>query len=985
MFDSFKSVFVASLFLTPVLLHAQGSDWRAETDSIQQVIKAAENTVAQLTAAINAWKKSGTDYLTGRQQAQWASYLAELNRYSQTLISYSDRWEAARKLAPEEFVKRFASWENNDKTATRLSHLQLLTHLLAADRTLYALTDSLRLTVGNSRLLRNRLNEGNRSFGIQYGIFAEMQAIYFDPARNRRTRSRYLQLREQQDFLESIKATEPELYSRATGLWRDPTLQKMARQSEAAVLLANSLRDLHTVVEPAADLATHTLRNFSQFFGNFIGDYFFKVRDLFGKGESRGHALPDFYRYYSHPAGHRKGLHPAKVRTLAANLRAGDILFDKTRFAITDKLIPGYLGHVAIYLENYEALQQLGVLDSPTLRLATHGMAADKIDLQVRAYAAELAGISEKEEWVRLSMMRRRTAAKTYNGRPLNPLLFEALYRLRYERENVLEALRDGQALSGHEGGVTLNRFAHFIYVDDFAAVGLRQKNLSAKSYRENLARFLALALLQYGKPYDFRFDVNTLDAIVCSELIYQSFVDIDFKTGKSLTSYTISPDQVAREAGIQTVFDTLKLDPPFELRQWYFEAAPFYPALDSTASADSLLNRAFMAMVREEYGGLNLLAPAEKNQFEAIRRRAEGEREKESERLRQLPVIEIAAVEAPPDRLAERRLQNFYITLDRQIEQARAAGKSEDEIGGRIRREIETFARDEGPVSNERIAALIEDFKNWQSGAAYNPNYADLYSGRTRFLLSVFRSASVAADDGFGRGLDLQLAVTNEAQQSFRYSQYYAFLPWHLQFFDKSGNVDQTVQGGAMLARIARRFTQGDYIEMNALAWRYNAYSTSFLPFTLEIGGDKGLLDIMLKLTTIGNGHYRHGFYLGEMGRLELAPFERRRHRRAFAIANLYYGIRAQFTAGKFSFFAAGRLGARSGQFAERGKQNSSAGFPPIRTWSCGVELFGAALSRPVKHRLEFEVSEDDARFIQGRLQKDRQARISYRWSVND
>jgi len=29
--------------------------------------------------------------------------------------------------------------------------------------------------------------------------------------------------------------------------------------------------------------------------------------------------------------------------------------------------------------------------------------------------------------------------------------------------------------------------------------------------------------------------------------------------------------------------------------------------------------------------------------------------------------------------------------------------------------------------------------------------------------------------------------------------------------------------------------------------------------------------------------------------------------------------------------------------------------------------------------------VIEDDARFIGGRLQKDRQARLSYRWAVND
>ncbi|MGH7451236.1 MAG: hypothetical protein ACRENG_07840, partial [bacterium] len=175
-------------------------------------------------------------------------------------------------------------------------------------------------------------------------------------------------------------------------------------------------------------------------------------------------------------------------------------MFEKTRFAITDKLIPGYFGHVAIYLESYEALQELGVFNTEFMKQATNGMAAETIEAEVEAYASEIATIQEKEEWVRLAIMRRRTYDKAFNGQPLNPLLFEALYRLKHEQENVIEALRDGQTISAHDGGVTLHSFAHFLYVDDFAAIRLRQDGMRAEQYRKNLARFLALALLQYGK-----------------------------------------------------------------------------------------------------------------------------------------------------------------------------------------------------------------------------------------------------------------------------------------------------------------------------------------------------------------------------------------------------------------------------------------------------------------------------------------------------
>lgn len=961
-------------------LYAQ-SDWRAETDSIRLVIQAATDTTVKLTAEINAWKKQGDAHLTGRQQAQWAVQMATLNRHQQTLLAYSDNWAVVHKLSPEEFAQRFEP-AAHDETAARREYLHLLTQVLAADRALYVIADSLRFAVGHSRAVRQRLNEGNRSFGVQYGIFTETLANYFDPARNRRTRARFLHLRANVRFLEENQNAAPELYRLAMQLLLNPTLQKIAAQSDVAVLWASSWAGFESLADPAVDLTAHTFQNLSQFFGNLVGTYIFKIANLFGLGESRGHDLPDFYRYYALPNGSGGGLHPAKVAAIAGDLRAGDILFDKTRFAITDKLIPGYLGHVAIYLDSYEALRRLGVLESATMKLATNGMSAQAIEAQLNAYAAELALITAKEKWLRFAIMRHRMFARTFNGRPLNPLLFEALHRLRDEQENVIEALRDGQAVSSHEGGVTLNRFAHFLYVDDFVVARLRSGQLSTAQYRENLARFLTLALLQYGKPYDFQFDVNTLDAIVCSELIYQSFIDIDFKTGKSLASYTIAPDQVAQEAGLKTVLDSLKIDPPFELRQWYAEAAPLFPAADSAAATDTLAARAFMAMVREENGGLNLLTPDERKKFDAIVDRAQLEREKERDRLRQLPVVTTMPISTPPDAKAERRLQKFYAELNRKIAQARAAGKSEAEIAAMKQREIAAFGDEQETAAPERLTALTEDFHKWQSGAAYNPSYVDLYSGTARFLLSIFRSARVTTDDGFGNGVDLQFAVTNEApQQSLIYSQQYALLPFHLQFYNHSGREQKTVQGGAMLARIARRFTQGDYIAMNALEWRNDAFTTSYLPFTLEAGGDKGPLAAILNLTTIGNGDYQHGLYIGEKARVELAAFERRQQRNAFAIANAFYGGRAQFTAGKFRLYTTGELGMHLGTFGARAGTSNT----PIRAWTFGAALFGTTLYRPSGHHLEFSVIEDDARFIGGRLQKDRQMRLSYRWAVND
>jgi hypothetical protein len=50
----------------------------------------------------------------------------------------------------------------------------------------------------------------------------------------------------------------------------------------------------------------------------------------------------------------------------------------------------------------------------------------------------------------------------------------------------------------------------------------------------------------QMGKPYDFNFDVQTLDKIVCSELIYIVFGNVHWPTKYRFGRSTIAPDDIA-------------------------------------------------------------------------------------------------------------------------------------------------------------------------------------------------------------------------------------------------------------------------------------------------------------------------------------------------------------------------------------------------------------------------------------------------------
>lgn len=79
-----------------------------------------------------------------------------------------------------------------------------------------------------------------------------------------------------------------------------------------------------------------------------------------------------------------------------------------------------------------------------------------------------------------------------------------------------------------------------FLNADDLAV--LREPNMSIEQRREVVLH----AFAQIGKKYDFNFDVETSNKIVCSELVYISYPHIDWPTGKVLGRYTISPDHIA-------------------------------------------------------------------------------------------------------------------------------------------------------------------------------------------------------------------------------------------------------------------------------------------------------------------------------------------------------------------------------------------------------------------------------------------------------
>lgn len=177
------------------------------------------------------------------------------------------------------------------------------------------------------------------------------------------------------------------------------------------------------------------------------------------------------------------------MKEVKAEMQPLDMLFEKTPFRATDRFIPGYYGHAAIYIGNEAQLKELGIWDHPVVQ---------KFHMDIKL-------------------------GKT-----------------------IVEALRPG---------VQINTFRHFTDIDDFALV--RRKFEMTK---EDITDHIVRALNQVGKKYDFGFNTEVPDTIVCSELHYTVWRDIEFDTTRILGRETIDVDQVVIQATSGMPFEPIMM-----------------------------------------------------------------------------------------------------------------------------------------------------------------------------------------------------------------------------------------------------------------------------------------------------------------------------------------------------------------------------------------------------------------------------------------
>jgi hypothetical protein len=199
--------------------------------------------------------------------------------------------------------------------------------------------------------------------------------------------------------------------------------------------------------------------------------------------------------------GYLKDMSGKDYERLVGTVKPLDVLLQRSRSRLTDKLIPGHYGHVGIWVGTEEELKELEIWD-------------------------QLPGLYQ--------------IAKEKYG---------------YQGPSFQETVRNGKKLiEALAPGVQLHAMRNFLDADDL--VVLRPEpcrkhptGSTACLTRQKKREYLLNAFRQIGKKYDFNLNFNSDSELVCSEVAYWTYVDFDIKTNRAMGKHYVVPDEIARRA----------------------------------------------------------------------------------------------------------------------------------------------------------------------------------------------------------------------------------------------------------------------------------------------------------------------------------------------------------------------------------------------------------------------------------------------------
>lgn len=200
---------------------------------------------------------------------------------------------------------------------------------------------SVSLFEGDAKL-RRLLNEADPGYAVKSAALAKVTLSYNSINNRSRVRKAIkFYEKESKRFNQTLNATAETAY--LDMLIKQSPSYSMVRTWSPFYVVGRKVGFLGGVTEDTlSGLERHGISLFSMVFGNAVGLVETRKGKLYRKQPIR--------------------------EQLTGTLQAGDVLLEKTPFRLTDKLIPGYWGHAAVWIGTEKELRELGIWDNPLVK-----------------------------------------------------------------------------------------------------------------------------------------------------------------------------------------------------------------------------------------------------------------------------------------------------------------------------------------------------------------------------------------------------------------------------------------------------------------------------------------------------------------------------------------------------------------------------------------------------------------------------------------
>ncbi|MBI1920772.1 MAG: Poxvirus G6 [Geobacter sp.] len=189
--------------------------------------------------------------------------------------------------------------------------------------------------------LRRLLNESDPGYAVNSAALSQVTRNYDSVSNRSRVRGAIKFYEREAKRQPGVLAENDETAYINTLIVQSPSYSMVKKWSPMYVV-GRKLGFLGAVTtDTLTGLEREGVNLFSMVFGNAVGLVESRKGKLYGRG--------------------------AVIADVKGTLKAGDILLEKTPFRLTDKLIPGYWGHAAVWVGSEPELKELGIWDNPVV------------------------------------------------------------------------------------------------------------------------------------------------------------------------------------------------------------------------------------------------------------------------------------------------------------------------------------------------------------------------------------------------------------------------------------------------------------------------------------------------------------------------------------------------------------------------------------------------------------------------------------------